>query len=241
MIKVVSCFWNAKNYLSTYVKSLKIQTLKDFHIYMIDDLSTDGGYEFAQELIDGDDRFTLIRNIEKKFKLKNMDELISQFDEEDIVVELDADDFLLGNDVLSFVNNTYSNKNIWLTNGSFMYSNGNPGFSQECNPDTIRTDAFRFSHLRTWKSFLWKNIPKDNFLDENGDYYKSAPDVAYAFPLLELAGKKHYKFIDKILYIYNGDTPYNEHKDLSAGGGVNIQIKNANQIRNKPKLKILDR
>ena len=107
MIKVVSCFWNAKNYLSTYVKSLKIQTFNNFQVYMIDDLSTDGGYEFTQELIDGDDRFTLIRNNEKKFKLKNMDELISQFDDEDIVVEVDADDFLLGNDVLSFINKTY--------------------------------------------------------------------------------------------------------------------------------------
>jgi len=240
MIKVVSCFWNAKNYLSTYVKSLKIQTFNDFQVYMIDDLSTDGGYEFAQELIDGDDRFTLIRNNEKKFKLKNMDELISQFDDEDIVVEVDADDFLLGNDVLSFINKTYSDKNIWLTNGSFMYSNGNLGFSQECNPDTIRTDAFRFSHLRTWKSFLWKNIPKENFLDENGDYYKSAADVAYSFPLIELTGKNHYKFTDKILYVYNSDSPYNDHKDSSAAGGVSVQNKNADQIRNKPKLKPLN-
>jgi glycosyltransferase involved in cell wall biosynthesis len=241
MIKVVSCFWSAKNYLSTYVKSLKIQTLNDFHVYMIDDLSTDGGYEFAQELIEGDDRFTLIKNDEKKFKLKNMDELISQFDDEDIVVEVDADDFLLGNDVLSFINKTYSDKNIWLTNGSFMYSNGNPGFSQECNPDTIRKDAFRFSHLRTWKSFLWKNIPKENFLDENNEYYKSGADVAYSFPLLELCGKKHYKFLDKTLYVYNENSPYNDHKNNSPAGGLFEQSKTASEVRNKNKLNQLTR
>ena len=241
MIKVVSCFWNAKNYLSTYVKSLKIQTFNNFQVYMIDDLSTDGGYEFAQELIDGDDRFTLIRNNEKKFKLKNMDELISQFDDEDIVVEVDADDFLLGNDVLSFINKTYSDKNIWLTNGSFMYSNGNLGFSQECNPDTIRTDAFRFSHLRTWKSFLWKNIPKENFLDKNGEYYKSGADVAYTFPLLELCGKEHYLFLNKILYVYNESSPYNDHKNQSAAGGLSEQSKTTYEIRNKQKLNKLFR
>lgn len=241
MIKVVSCFWNAKNYLSTYVKSLKIQTFNDFQVYMIDDLSTDGGYEFAQELIDGDYRFTLIRNNEKKFKLKNMDELISQFDDEDIVVEVDADDFLLGNDVLSFINKTYSDKNIWLTNGSFMYSNGNLGFSQKCNPDTIRTDDFRFSHLRTWKSFLWKNIPKENFLDGNGEYYKSGADVAYTFPLLELCGKEHYLFLNKILYVYNESSPYNDHKTQSAAGGLPEQSKTTHEVRNKQKLNKLFR
>jgi len=239
MIKIVSCFWNAKKYLKTYIDSLKIQNYKDFQVFLIDDMSEDNGSELLKELIHNDDRFKLIENTEKKFKLRNLDELISNFDDEDIVVEVDADDFLLGNDVLNLISKIYSDKTTWLTNGSFMFSNGTIGFSQECNPDTIRTDEFRFSHLRTWKSFLWKNIPKENFLDNNGDYYKSAPDVAYSFPLLELCGKKHYKFINKILYVYNEISPYNEHKAQSAAGGIDVQWKSANEIRTKSKLKPL--
>jgi glycosyltransferase involved in cell wall biosynthesis len=239
MIKIVSCFWNAKNYLKTYIDSIKIQNFKDFEVFLIDDVSTDNGSDLVKELIHNDDRFKLIENTEKKFKLRNLDELISNFDDEDIVVEVDADDFLLGNDVLSLINKIYSDGNTWLTNGSFMYSNGIQGFSQKCNPDTIRTDDFRFSHLRTWKSFLWKNIPKENFLDNNGDYYKSGADVAYSFPLLELCGEKHYKFINKVLYVYNETSPYNDHKTRSAAGGVNVQSKCANEIRIKSKLNLL--
>lgn len=239
MIKIVSCFWNAKNYLKTYIDSIKIQNYKDFEVFLIDDVSTDNGSDLVKELIHNDDRFKLIENTEKKFKLRNLDELISNFDDEDIVVEVDADDFLLGNDVLSLINKIYSDGNTWLTNGSFMYSNGTQGFSQKCNPNTIRTDDFRFSHLRTWKSFLWKNIPKENFLDNNGDYYKSGADVAYSFPLLELCGEKHYKFINKVLYVYNETSPYNDHKTQSAAGGVNVQLKCANEIRFKSKLKPL--
>ena len=76
-------------------------------------------------------------------------------------------------------------------------------------------------------------------MDNNGDYYKSAPDVAYSFPLLELCGKKHYKFINKILYVYNEISPYNEHKAQSAAGGIDVQWKSANEIRTKSKLKPL--
>mgnify|MGYP003334132742 CR=1 FL=1 len=110
-----------------------------------------------------------------KFKLKNLDDLITTFDDEDIVVELDGDDFLLTDNVLSKVSNFYKDKNIWITNGSFMYTNGVQGFSSEVNPDTVRKDAFTFSHLRTWKSFLWKAIPKDCFVDENGELVVTNP------------------------------------------------------------------
>jgi hypothetical protein len=68
-----------------------------------------------------------------------------------------------------------------------MYSTGEMGFSERCNPETVRRDVFRFSHLRTWKSFLWKAIPKSYLKEVNGDYFKSAADVAYTFSLLELA------------------------------------------------------
>jgi glycosyltransferase involved in cell wall biosynthesis len=236
MIKIVSCFWNAKNYLPNYLKSLKIQNFKEFQVFLVDDLSNDGSSELIQDFTKDDERFILIKNTEKKFKLKNMDELISNFDDDDIVVEVDADDFLLGTDVLSLIRETYEDKNTWLTNGSFMYTNGSQGFSELCNPDTVRTDPFRFSHLRTWKSFLWKNIPKDNFFDENGNYFRSGADVAYSFPLLELSGKKHYKFLEKILYVYNETSPYNDHKNQSAAGGLYEQTKTAGQIRSKNKL-----
>lgn len=241
MIKIVSCFWNAKNYLPNYLKSLKIQNFKDFQVFLVDDLSNDDSSELIKDLTKDDERFILIRNSEKKFKLKNMDELISHFDDDDIVIEVDADDFLLGNDVISHIHNIYSDENIWLTNGSFMYSNGNLGFSQFCNPETVRLDSFRFSHLRTWKTFLWKSIPKENFLDKFGNYYKSGADVAYSFPLLELAGKKHYKFIDKVLYVYNEFSPYNDHKNDSPAGGLQEQSRTAFEIRNKPKLNLLIR
>ena len=242
MIKFVVCVWNVEKYIKNCIRTLKSQSDRDFKVFIIDDMSTDNTVEVVTSLIDGDDRFELIVNTEKKFKLRNLNELISTFDDEDIVIELDGDDFLLNSEVVSEIRKVYSDKKVWLTNGSFMYSNGNPGFSMKCNPDTVRKDEFRFSHLRTWKTFLWKSIPQDYFRDDNGEYFKAAPDVAYSFALLELAGNENYRFIPNLLYVYNADSPYNEHKPgCATGGGHPEQERCANIIRNKTKLKKLIR
>lgn len=242
MIRVVSCFWNAESYISNCIKTLKNQLDKDFEVYLIDDMSNDNSVSVIKPLISDDSRFKLIINTEKKFKLKNLDDLISSFDDEDIVVELDGDDFLLGNGVIGDIRKMYEDKNVWLTNGSFMYSNGSNGFSSKVNPDNVRSSVFTFSHLRTWKSFLWKAIPKDYFKDDDDSYFKSAADVAYTIPLLELSGAEHYRFNPKILYVYNGNSPYNDHKDGSAtGGGLKEQSRCANIIRNKQKLNKLSK
>jgi glycosyltransferase involved in cell wall biosynthesis len=242
MIKFVVCVWNAEKYIKNCIRTLKSQIDVDFKVFIIDDVSTDNTVETIKSLIVDDNRFDLIVNTEKKFKLKNLDELITTFDNDDIVIELDGDDFLLNPDVVSDIRNIYLDGQVWLTNGSFMYSNGNPGFSSKCNPDTVRKDVFTFSHLRTWKTFLWKSIPKNYLKDDDGEYFKSAADVAYTFSLLELAGEENYRFLDKLYYVYNAESPYNDHKPGSAtGGGHQEQVRCSNIIRNKPKLNKLIR
>jgi glycosyltransferase involved in cell wall biosynthesis len=242
MIKFVVCVWNAEKYIKNCIRTLKSQKDGDFKVFIIDDVSTDNTVELVKSLTENDDRFNLIVNQEKKFKLRNLDELISTFDDDDIVIELDGDDFLLNTDVVSDIRSIYSDGKVWLTNGSFMYSTGGQGFSSKCNPDTVRRDVFTFSHLRTWKSFLWKAIPQSHLRDDNGEYFKSAADVAYTFSLLELAGNENYRFLPKLYYVYNEQSPYNDHKPGSAtGGGFQDQQRCSNVIRNKPKLKKLIR
>jgi glycosyltransferase involved in cell wall biosynthesis len=242
MIKFIVCVWNAEKYIKNCIRTLKSQKDTEFEVYIIDDMSIDNTVEICKTLTSEDSRFKLIINTEKKFKLRNLDELILTFDDEDIVIELDGDDFLLNSDVVGDIRKIYLDKKVWLTNGSFMYSNGDIGFSQKCNPNTARKDPFRFSHLRTWKSFLWKATPKDYLRDDNGEYFKSAADVAYTLSLLELAGEENYRFLPNLYYVYNAESPYNDHKPGSAtGGGHQEQERCSNIIRNKTKLKKLVR
>jgi len=243
MIKIISCFWNASKYIEKCVNSIKSQKFSNYKVFLVDDMSTDNTVELINNMIKDDERFVLIKNTEKKFKLRNMDELImdeTMFDDEDIIIELDGDDWLFDENVLSLINEKYTNnKNLWLTNGSFIYSNNRFGFASKVDYRTVRQDVFTFSHLRTWKVHLWRQIDEESFLDENNEYFVSAPDVAYSLPMIEMAGDKHYEFIPNILHVYNEESPYNEHKNESAGGGLNTQSQNAFKIRNKKKYNTL--
>lgn len=233
---VVSAFWNASNYIERCITSVMGQKFTDFTMYLIDDMSDDDTVSKIESLISNDKRFKLIVNTEKKYKLRNFDDLIMDeelIDDEDIIIELDGDDWLYDENVLEKVYNKYNeNKNLWMTNGSFMYSNGQIGFSSKVNPSTVRKDPFRLSHLRTWKSHLWRSIEEESFIGPDGEYFRSAPDVAYSFPMVEMAGDKHYEFIPDIMYVYNAESPYNEHKPNSSDGGLQSQSSNANYIRN---------
>ena len=54
------------------------------------------------------------------------------------------------------------------------------------------------------------------------------------FPMFEMSGEKHYRFLSDINYIYNESNPINDHK-------VNMSnvIHTVNKIRNKPEYKQL--
>ena len=62
MIKVVSCFWNAENYIEKCINSVKNQTYKDFKMFLVDDVSTDKTVEIVKSVISGDERFVNMKN-----------------------------------------------------------------------------------------------------------------------------------------------------------------------------------
>jgi hypothetical protein len=81
--------------------------------------------------------------------------------------------------------------------------------------------------MRTWRAFLWRNIKQEDLKDENGIYWKVTGDLAFMFPMLEMAGEEHYRFIDDIIYVYNEQNPINDHKvDLTLVNDIAIKIRN---------------
>ena len=72
------------------------------------------------------------------------------------------------------------------------------------------------SHLRTWKYGLWQKVNKErSFLEPNviddKNHFANCWDLAYMFPLLELAGSR-ISFISDVLYVYNRQNPLNVDK-----------------------------
>jgi len=216
MIIILTTLYNAEEYIGKCIKSIKSQNNKDYRCFILNDLSTDISSEIAEELIRGDERFTLINNTRKMYQPGNYDQIIRgdyNVQDEDLIVELDGDDWFPDNDVLDRIFKAYSDGNTWITNGSFIYSDGRQGFSRkQDNFDNLREAGFTASHLRTWKAFLWRNIKQSDLMDENGEYWNVAGDLSFMFPMLEMSGEEHYKFLTDVNYVYNEQNPINDHK-----------------------------
>lgn len=228
---ILTTTYNCEKFIERCLLSIMSQKYQDFKCFITDDLSTDNTREKIKSIIKNDTRFILIENKEKKFQPGNYDQVIRHMniDDNEICVEVDGDDWLSNPKVFDFINETYRDENVWMTSGSFKYHDGRPGFA---NPPTkftnIRKEVFTISHLRTWKSWLWKKIDENDLKNSEGDYWKVAGDLSFMFPMLEMSGEQHYRFIPEILYIYNESNPLNDHK-------VNLPLVSSivNIIRNK--------
>ena len=222
--KIVVPMYNVEKWVANTINTIKKQTYTNFDCVIIDDISTDDSYNVVKELIEGDDRFHLIKNTEKKFALQNIYEGIEYLKpaNEDIVATVDGDDWLYTYDVLEKVNKVYEEEKCFITFGMSVYLDDLkkglvvPNGSQPFPPQVVHGSLFRdyrwqSSHLRTFKYGLWKRIKREDLLDEDGEFYRMAWDLAFMFPMLEMAMERH-KCITDILYVYNNDNPLNDHK-----------------------------
>jgi len=202
---IISPFWNCEQYIEDNINTLKKQTYKNFICYFIDDVSTDNSYERAKKAIGDDQRFVLVKNEYKKFKTKNFIDVIRNNDNinnNDVIVEIDGDDRLIDETVLKKIDSVFKNPDIWICGSRWQDKNGRSMKYGRANADNPRSNAWNFSHLRTYRAFLFREI-KDEDLKFNGEYFKAACDLGYGMPMLEMSGNEHYYYLDQVTYLYN--------------------------------------
>ena len=228
---ILTTTYNCSQYVERSLLSIMSQRYKDFKCYITDDMSTDNTVDVIKKTISGDDRFILIENKNKMYQPGNYDQVIRGLNipDDEICLEVDGDDWLPNSNVFGLINDVYKDSNVWMTSGSFKYHDGRPGFAKPpVNFTDVRKQNFTLSHMRTWKSWLWKKILPEDLKDENGDYWSVAGDLAYMFPMFEMSGEQNYRHINDIIYIYNESNPLNDHKV-----NMNKVSETVRKIRNK--------
>ncbi len=213
--------YNNSAYCEENILSVLSQDYPYFRVIYIDDCSEDDTVFKVERYVNTffpKSDFTLIKNTERKgCPSANLYYAVHSCKDDEIVVVVDGDDKLSHTHVLSKLNTTYANPNVWMTYGDFInyptYERWN--LCKKIPKKIIKNNRFRSynwvaSHLRTFYAGLFKRI-KLNDLLYNGNFFPAAGDLAITFPMLEMAGDRH-KFIRDILYIYNRSNPLNEDK-----------------------------
>ncbi len=212
-------------------------------VYVVDDASTDINHTRIAEGWCKSHNHTFIHNSTNRGALANIVNAIAvaEPDDDDVVVTIDGDDRVHPN-ALEIVNWAYQD-DVLLTYGRFMFETFGrsaagirPGsFGYESAPDSVaQTKSFRdtdwvFSHLRTFKYALWKNIKPADLKTSVGQYFDVAWDLAFMYPMMEMA-PRHIKYINFPLYHYNVSNPQNDFKTKQRR-----QLELAQIIKRKPR------
>lgn len=239
--KFVVPIYNCEKWIGKNIKSMMLQDYESYECFLIDDMSTDNTVNIIKDLIKGDHRFKLTVNTEKKYALKNIYDTISPsagFKDEDVIVTLDGDDWLATKKCLSILNDVYNETGCSMTYGSYLdYPSMRRGCCCGEIPDhVVRNNGYRearwvSSHLRTFKYRLWSKIEKKDLLDEDGEFYRMTWDMAFMYPMLEMAGPLAVH-IPETIYVYNGENPNNDHKI-----DKQLQVATEKKIQKKQKYK----
>ncbi len=216
---VIASYNNALWYESN-LESLIRQDYPHWRAVYIDDASTDDTADLVERFVAAagvGERFRLVRNEARRFPLANQYDAISGCSGDEVVVILDGDDRLANDKVLSFLNRIYQDPDVWLTYGSYVNaSDGQRGqFCAQLPLTVIEHNRYRHypwvsSHLRSFYGWLFQKIRVAD-LQQNGEFFKCAGDLAMSYPMLEIAGT-HSRHVSDVLYVYNDVTPFNEYK-----------------------------
>lgn len=215
MIRVTSTARNVGRFAAKRcVRSVIEQSLHEGWTYhFFDAASTDDtliGANFAWGVFDGDnqeDKRVIVRS--EQVATGPLDKLVPlwrSFDDDDIIVwGPDGDDYFATDRVLETVKK-YHDCGARVTYGQFILQDGRMGFCGQVGPDP-RNEPWRASHLKTFRSGLFKKIDDADLRDADGKYFMTSIDRAVMLPLLEMEPARSV-FIPQILYVYSWDVSY---------------------------------
>ena len=212
MFKIIVLGGPCEPYIKKCINSILEQDEQDFEILIGID-KQDSADDVVCGFNDSRIRLYVGTGREKGFHLLMETLKLGEIDDEDILVLIDADDWLTDNSSLSEVAKVYSRyPKTLMTHGS--WKSDPPGtFAKHCLlPYTmedfkdIRKAVFKATHLRTLKYKVFKKINEADMKDDDGNWLWCG-DLIIMTAALEMAGIDRVKFIPKPIYTYNVSGP----------------------------------
>lgn len=236
-INVVVPSRNCLAFVDRTLGSLAFQTRMPDRVVVIDDASDQAGYaQRCREWCDSYDGWSVLHLTERHWcpmaTRAGIAELKAQGAQPDeVVFTLDGDDFLPSWS-LARIDEVYNDPDVWLTYGQYEPYPENTGQTlASAYPEYVIHDrTFRyyhvtgFNHPRTFRIHLFDHLTDADFQTAEGDWFTAGGDYIVMYPMLEMAGGEHYRFLDEVLYFYNAINPNSESQTIPDKGQETHQI-----------------
>lgn len=215
---------NCREWIVGTLASVADQTRRADLVVVIDDASDQPGYGDLAAAHCARYGFGYHRNEERLYCPRNLrvgvDLLAAAGLEPDgVVVILDGDDRLLPH-ALQVMDDVYADPDVWLTWGSYTRwpdPTFMPNPAGEWPADVVAANTYRrhyastpFNHPLTFRRFLFDAVTDAELQDEQGRWFVAGYDAAIMFPMTELAGPEHGRFLAEVTYEYNEVNPHSD-------------------------------
>jgi hypothetical protein len=215
----VVSFRNQKEKILRCLESISSQIYdKPFSIVVTDDCSNDGSSEIVLEFLNKTKLpHAFVLNKERKHASRNLWNAVNLLvgSNKSVIIEVDGDDYLYGNNVLPILSKAYSEGAI-KTLGSFITIPENKEMEERAHGSQSYYNAWdqgtcsSWCPLRTYKKSLFNKVELMHFLDrENNTWLEKCHDSSVNSRMIQIAGTKT-RFIEDILYVYDLSGEYHD-------------------------------
>lgn len=194
------------------ISSILEQTYENYRIVIMETTNLHECVDVAKSMIAKKNKshlLTIVPCSESKPTSDCFQKALDPLKDDEIVIQLEFNDWLANNTVLEKFNQIYSSSpEVWLTYSQYLeypsYQKGSidPYMKKMLRNRHNRKIPWLSSHLKTYYAGIFKQIKSDS-------RYKKPHNTEslelYFLPLAEYS-KHHIRFIDDVLYVHNGAT-----------------------------------
>ncbi|MCH9621153.1 MAG: hypothetical protein S4CHLAM20_05690 [Chlamydiia bacterium] len=222
--KIVVCIFacNDEQYLERNLDSIFKQDYSNYRVLYVDDASVDDTFLRVFNYVKNnslEERVKLYQNDKTLGAMSNFYSMAHKCDDEEIVIFVRGCDWFATNNDFKRINQAYLDSNVWATYGSCqVYPNKSICLGRVLRLDLLekrmhRGLPFAMHQVYTCYGSLFKKIPKESFLDRNGEFYSQAWSLALIVSLIDVAGNHAY-CIPEIGYTVNVEKSFKDDRRL---------------------------
>lgn len=192
--------------------SISTQKCDRYNIIYIDQGSSDGTVELLKKKVGSDNRTQIIECVEGHDSYETYYQMVLKCPDDRVIVHLYGSDWLMHEEVLSLLSQSYSHPDVWLSYGQYLdywnYQKGvmDPKPKKNLCKKKVQRAPWVVAPLKTYYAGLFKKLHV-----ETGFFLSIEDENALLNPMAEL-GKAHVRFIPDILFIHN------EKRENNKGG-----------------------